>query len=282
MPVVASVHDRAAHPAAAVALPVADRPRSTAGAGAVPDAGPHRPGRAASQRAAAGLTAAPVSRSRFADRAEAGRALGTALAERLDAEVCRRATVLGLPRGGVLVAAEVAAALRAPLDVLVVRKLGLPIQPELARGAIAAVGDAVETVRVESVIASTGVQEADFTTVREHELLELRRREDAYRTGRPALDVAGRTVLLVDDGLATGATMRAAVLAARAAGAAAVTVAVPVGSPRACAALATLADDLACLAAPADFRSVGQAYADFAQTTDDEVRRALTGARGAV
>jgi putative phosphoribosyl transferase len=190
--------------------------------------------------------------------------------------------VLGLPRGGVVVAAEVAAALGAPLDVLVVRKLGLPAQPELAMGAIAAVGDAIETVRVDSVLAAAAVDDAEFDEVGRRELVELRRREAAYREGRPPLAVSARAVVLVDDGLATGATMHAAVVAARAGGPRSITIAVPVGSPRACAALEPLVDDLVCLLAPQSFRAVGQAYADFAQTTDEEVRTALRGAAPAL
>ncbi|MGY1801980.1 phosphoribosyltransferase [Blastococcus sp. SYSU D00922] len=215
-----------------------------------------------------------MSRRPFADRRAAGRALGEHLARRsLPAPL-----VLGLPRGGVVVAAEVAAALAAPLDVLVVRKLGLPAQPELAMGAIAALGDAVETVRVESVLAAAGVGSAAFDEVGRRELVELRRREAAYREGRPPPPVAGRAVVLVDDGLATGATMHAAVVAARSAGPASITVAVPVGSPRACDALEPFVDDLVCLLAPPSFRAVGQAYGDFGQTTDEEVRDALHGA----
>src|SRR5688500_12920647 len=140
--------------------------------------------------------------TRFADRRAAGQALGERLrttdVERIDT------VVLGLPRGGVLVAASVAAALSAPLDVLVVRKLGLPWQPELAMGAIAGVGDTVETVRVESVLAAVDVPPAVFEEVRQRELTELRRRESAYRGGRPPVPLAGRPVIVVDDGLATG------------------------------------------------------------------------------
>jgi putative phosphoribosyl transferase len=176
----------------------------------------------------------------------------------------------------VVVAAEVAAALGAPLDVLVVRKLGLPWQPELAMGAIASVGDTVETVRVEPVLASAQVQDDDFEDVRDRELTELYRREAAYRGGRPAVPVEGRAVVVVDDGLATGATMRAAVAALRQQAPARITVAVPVGSPRALAALGPDVDDVVCLSTPQSFRAVGQAYADFGETTDEEVRRAMT------
>jgi putative phosphoribosyl transferase len=215
-----------------------------------------------------------VSARRFADRRDAGRALAERLARTLP-DTGADVVVLGLPRGGVIVAAEVATALAAPLDVLVVRKLGLPWQPELAMGAIAAVGDAVETVRTESVLAAVRVDEETFAAVRDEELVELRRREQAYRGDRPPLPLSGRAVVLVDDGLATGATMRAAVVAVRRSEPARVVVAVPVGSPSACAALAPDVDDLVCLAAPRGFRAVGQAYADFTATSDAEVRSAL-------
>ncbi len=214
-----------------------------------------------------------MGRRPFADR----RAAGRALAERLARERLIAPLVLGLPRGGVVVAAEVAGALGAPLDVLVVRKVGLPGQPELAMGAIAAVGDAIETVRVDSVLAHAGIEPAVFEAVCRRELAELRRREVAYRDDRPPLDLTARSVVLVDDGLATGATMHAAVAAVRRGAPASVVVAVPVGSPRTCAALEPLVDGLVCLLAPRSFRAVGQAYGDFSQTTDDEVRSALHG-----
>jgi putative phosphoribosyl transferase len=178
----------------------------------------------------------------------------------------------------VIVAAEVAAALAAPLDVLVVRKLGLPWQPELAMGAIAAVGDTIETVRTDEVLRRAHVDEETFAGVRERELAELRRREQAYRGGRRALALDGRAVVLVDDGLATGSTMRAAVVAVRRNAPATLTVAVPIGSPRACAALEPDVDELVCLAAPGSFRAVGEGYVDFAPTQDDEVRGALAAA----
>ncbi len=208
---------------------------------------------------------------RFADRAEAGRALAAAVAERVAGE----AVVLGLPRGGVIVAAPVAAALHAPLDVLVVRKLGLPWRRELAMGAIAAVGDRVETVRNAEVLAAAGVDDAAFAAVREREVVELRRRAGAYRGDRPPVPVRGRTVVLVDDGLATGSTMRAALAALRSQDPARVVVAVPVGSPHVVAELAAQVDVLVCLSAPADFRAVGQAYAAFPAASEDAVRAAL-------
>jgi predicted phosphoribosyltransferase len=210
---------------------------------------------------------------RFADRADAGRAL----AERLAGTVAPDAVVLGLPRGGVVVAAEVAAALGCPLDLVAVRKLGLPWQPELAMGAIAAVGGTVETVCAEAVLDSARVGPETFAEVRDEELAVLRRRETLYRGDRPPTDLAGRHVVLVDDGLATGSTMRAAVAAVRRQGPALVVVAVPVGSASACAALAEEVDEVVCLATPDRFRAVGQAFVDFAPTGDDAVRRALAG-----
>ncbi len=210
-------------------------------------------------------------RAAFADRRDAGRALGARLAGTLTGDV----VVLGLPRGGAVVAAEVAAALGAPLDVLLVRKLGLPRQPELAMGAVAAIGDAVETVRSERVLTAAGVDDATFAAVRDRELAELRRREAAYRGDRPPPDVAGRTVVLVDDGLATGSTLRAALRALAGARPARTVVAVPVGSPEAVRELGGLADEVVCLLAPPSLRAVGGAYVRFAQTSDDEVRELL-------
>jgi len=212
-----------------------------------------------------------VSPKWFADRRAAGRELGAHLAR----DPRRDVVVLGLPRGGVILAAEVAGALGAPLDVLVVRKLGLPWQPELAMGAIAAVGDTVETVRVEPVLAAARVRPDVFDEVRTEELAELRRREITYRGGRAPLDLRARAVVVVDDGLATGATMRAAVIAVRRQAPERITVAVPIGSPTACAALASDVDEVVCLQAPLSFRAVGQAYDDFSATTDEEVRAAL-------
>ncbi|WP_249932965.1 phosphoribosyltransferase family protein [Blastococcus sp. CCUG 61487] len=208
---------------------------------------------------------------RFRDRVEAGRALAMRLAELAGPDL----VVLGLPRGGVVVAAEVAAALGGALDIVVVRKVGVPGRPELAMGAVAAAGEELETVRDARVLASAAVDEATFERARSQELVELRRREDAYRQGRPPMPLTGRRVVLVDDGLATGSTMRAAVAAVRREKPARLVAAVPVGSPAACAALATEVDEVACLWAPGSFRAVGQAYDDFRPTTDDEVREAL-------
>jgi putative phosphoribosyl transferase len=213
--------------------------------------------------------------SPFADRGSAGRALGAELAGRTRPAPDADVVVLGLPRGGVVVAAGVADALGAPLDVVPVRKLGLPGQPELAMGAIAAAGDVVETVRTEAVLARVAVAPEEFAAVRERELTELRRREAAYRGDRQPVPLAGRTVVLVDDGLATGATMRAAVAAVRRAGPDRVVVAVPVGSPTTCAALRADVDEVVCLWAPVGFTAVGQGYDDFRPTGDDEVRAAL-------
>jgi predicted phosphoribosyltransferase len=209
----------------------------------------------------------------FADRTQAGRAL----AERLARHAGTDAVVLGLPRGGVVVAAEVAAALGATLDVVVVvvRKIGVPWQPELAMGAIAAVDSDVETVRQETVLRQVQVDDETFSRARDREVEELRRREAAYRQGRPAPSLSGRSVIVVDDGLATGSTMRAALAAVRRQEPSRLTVAVPVGSPRACAGLDAAVDDVVCLWAPGSFSAVGEGYEEFRATTDDEVRDAL-------
>ncbi|MBO3090216.1 phosphoribosyltransferase, partial [Cellulomonas dongxiuzhuiae] len=191
-----------------------------------------------------------------------------------------RVVVLALPRGGVPVAAPVAAGLRAPLDVLVVRKLGVPGHPEVAMGAIAGIGPAVELVHEDRVQARARVTPDDLDRVRRRELAELHRREVAYRGARPAPRLGGRVVLLVDDGLATGATMRAAVAAVRSRAPARVVVAVPVGSDDGCAAVARVADEVVCVRRPSPFRAVGQAYVDFDPPTDDAVRALLAGGGG--
>jgi putative phosphoribosyl transferase len=204
----------------------------------------------------------------YADRAAAGRALATLL-EHLRGP---RTVVLGLPRGGVPVAAQVAAALGAPLDVLVVRKLGLPGQPELAMGAVASGGVRVLNPEVLTAHRVTPEQLAEVTG---RELLELHRRERAYRGERDPVPLAGAVVVLVDDGLATGASAAAAIRAAREHGPASVVLAVPVGAPEVVRRLATVADDVVCAHEPAELIAVGRHYADFAEVSDDAVRSAL-------
>lgn len=210
---------------------------------------------------------------KFSDRREAGRRLARHLAEYGDRD---DVVVLGLPRGGVPVAYEVALALHAPLDVLPVRKLGVPGREELAFGAIAAGG-----VRVlnPDVISEARLRQAAIARITADERFELDRREVLYRGGRPAIDAAGRTALAVDDGLATGATMRAAVAALRARGAASVVVAVPVAAPPTCVELARRADAVICALTPEPFVAVGLWYSDFSPTTDDEVRGLLARTR---
>jgi predicted phosphoribosyltransferase len=206
---------------------------------------------------------------RYSDRHEAG----VVLAERLERFAGRGdVVVLALPRGGVPVGYEVARALSAPLDVFVVRKLGLPGHSELAMGAIASGG-----VRVlnEEVFAYVAVPPAAVDAVTRTEQLELERREQAYRGGRPLVPTEGRVVILVDDGLATGSTMRAAVLAVRRLHPARVVVAVPVGARDTCESLRQVADDVVCAAMPEPFTAVGLWYSDFSQTTDTEVRELL-------
>ena len=208
----------------------------------------------------------------FRDRVEAGDALAGLLghyAGRPDV------LVLALPRGGVPVAARVAEALGAPLDVFVVRKLGVPGQPELAMGAIATGG-----VRVvnEQVVGRLRLGEADLQRVAEAEGRELARRERSYREGRGPPDLAGQVVILVDDGLATGSTMRAAVAAARRLGPARVVVAVPTAPASTCQRLGEEADEVVCATTPRPFRAVGYSYRSFPQTSDEEVRSLLRAA----
>jgi len=205
----------------------------------------------------------------FRDRVEAGRLLGAALSGHAGPGT----VVVGLPRGGVPVAYEVAQALGAPLDVFVVRKLGVPFQPELAMGAIASGG---VVVRNESVLALLEDPDATLEQAKRRELEVLGERERRYRGTRAALDPAGKVVVVVDDGVATGATMKAAVKALHAAGAGRVVVAVPVAPPDTVRELEGLADEVVCLQAPPRFSAVGQWYEDFSQTTDEEVERLLT------
>jgi predicted phosphoribosyltransferase len=207
---------------------------------------------------------------RFRDRVEAGRELG----ERLRDEYGGRTDVLvlALPRGGVVVGREVADALGAPLDALVVRKLGFPGQDELAMGAIASGGALVLN---DALLGQSGVSRALVDDVVARELEELERRETLYRGGRPAPDVARRTALVVDDGLATGSTMLAAVEALRTRGPAGIVVAVPTAPRQTCEALGLVADEVVCLRQPRPFYAVGLSYADFSEVSDDEVRELL-------
>lgn len=210
----------------------------------------------------------------FADRREAGRAL----AGRLERFAGRSdVVVLGLPRGGVPVAFEVARALGAPLDAYVVRKLGAPGRPELAMGAI---GPGGTQVMNEDVLDALEIDAAAVQATVAAELRELERREAAYRGGRPAVRVAERTAVVVDDGLATGASMRAAVAALRVQHARAIVVAVPVASADVCAAFAATVDAVECARTPRPFHAVGFWYDDFSPTTDDEVRALLALAGG--
>ena len=201
----------------------------------------------------------------FRNRREAGQIL----AERLRGHVPRsNVVVLALPRGGVPVAYEVAAALDAPLDVFVVRKLGAPGNEEYAIGAIASGGIGIVDA---TTVAMLGLSRQGVDRIVAMERRELDRRELLYRRGRPFPDLAGKTVVLVDDGLATGATMRAAIEALRSRGPAAVIAAVPVASREACAMVAAAADECVCALTPAPFYGVGKWYADFSQTTDEQV-----------
>lgn len=212
--------------------------------------------------------------SAFTDRAAAGRSLGAALSsygERQDV------LVIGLPRGGVPVASEVAGALHAPLDVLVVRKLSAPGQPEFAIGALASGGVMVLNEGTASLWAGSAAFKAELA----RERAELERREALYRNARLPLAVAGRTVILVDDGAATGATMSAALRAVRRRGATHIVAAIPVASVAAMQLLQRAADEVICLLAPASFQSVGEWYGDFDQPSDTELAVLLARAHGA-
>ena len=206
---------------------------------------------------------------RFRDRREAGARLARALgmyAGRPDV------IVLALPRGGVPVASEVAHALNAPLDVFLVRKLGVPSHRELAMGAIASGG--VRVINT-AIVDALGIPTEAIDAIAREEAAELARRECLYRGTRPAPDVRGKTIILVDDGLATGATMRAAVMALRRLGPTRIVAAVPTAAAEACADMAEVADEVVCAETPEPFVAVGAWYADFSETSDEDVRRLL-------
>jgi putative phosphoribosyl transferase len=215
------------------------------------------------------MASSPGQQQTYRDRRQAG----VELAARLD-HLSRRndVVVLALPRGGVPVAYEVARALDVPLDVFVVRKLGLPAHRELAMGAIASGGVRVLNA---DVVNWYGVPDDVIDEVSRQEQIELERRERAYRDGHEPIELRNRVVVLIDDGLATGSTMRAAVQAVRARGPARVVVAVPVGAPDTCREFAGIADEIVCARAPDRFSAVGQWYLEFSQTTDEEVRDLL-------
>lgn len=217
---------------------------------------------------------------RFRDRADAGRRLAQSL-QHLRAD---RPVVLALPRGGVVVGYEVARALEAPLDVVVVRKVGAPFQPEFGVGAIVD-GEHPEVVLDEEVIRHAGIDRQELEEQIERERAELRRRERLYRAARAPVEVSGKTVIVVDDGIATGSSVRAALRALRRAGPRRLVLATPVAPPQTINALRAEADEVVCLLEPPWFQAVGQFYDNFEQTTDEEViellRRAGEGSAAA-
>lgn len=206
----------------------------------------------------------------YKNRREAGKHLGNLLKE--DYGNRDDVLVLGLPRGGVPVAFEVANTLDVPLDVFVVRKLGVPGQEELAMGAIASGGTRILNQRI---VSAAGIAKQEIERVTAHEREELRRREQSYRNNRPEPEISGKTVILVDDGLATGASMRSAVVALRQLDPAQIVVAVPAAPPETCAEFKDNVDRIICAITPKRFGGVGRWYHDFSQTTDDEVRQLL-------
>ena len=202
----------------------------------------------------------------FRDRGDAGRRLAVALARYKD----EHPLILALPRGGVVVAAQVAAALDAPVDLILVRKIGVPLQPELAMGAVVD-GEAPVIVRNEDVIRIAGITEAEFKTVCESELAEIERRRRRYLGSRERLDIGGRVAVVIDDRIATGATTRAALTAGRARGPRKLILAVPVAPKDTLALMRELADDVVCLEQHDEFGAIGFFYSDFRQTSDREV-----------
>ena len=202
----------------------------------------------------------------FKDRVEAGRRLALALRKFRGQEI----TVLALPRGGVPVAAEVAAALHAPLDLVLVRKIGVPMQPELAMGAVVDGADP-HVVRNEDVIRLSDVSEGEFATIRDRELLEIERRRRTYLKDRDRADIAGRVVIVVDDGIATGATIRAALQSVRPRGPKRLVLAVPVAPTDTLGELREEADEIVCLEEYESFGAIGSYYRDFRQVDDQEV-----------
>ncbi|MFE6171402.1 phosphoribosyltransferase [Streptomyces sp. NPDC056464] len=211
---------------------------------------------------------------RFRDRAEAGRELAEQLRLRQEKGTLPHPVVLALPRGGVAVAREIARVLQAPLDVLVVRKIGAPFHEEFGVGAVAGGGPVLYD---ELTLSRLGLGEADLAPVVERERKELRRREECYRQGRPAPELRGRTAVVVDDGVATGSTARAALRAARHQGPERLVLAVPVCAPEAAEELRREVDEFVSLQQPPLFSSVGEWYEDFRQLTDADVLAALRG-----
>jgi putative phosphoribosyl transferase len=207
----------------------------------------------------------------FKDRSDAGRQLATALAGYKD----QRPVILALPRGGVPVAAEIATKLEAPLDLVLVRKIGVPSQPELAMGAVVD-GSSPIVVRNEEVIGLVGIDEKRFNAVRDRELAEIERRRQHYLGDRPRIDLAGRVAIVVDDGIATGMTTRAALRSVAARKPSKLVLAVPVAPTDSVAALRREVDDLVCLETHENFYAIGLYYEDFRQVSDDEVRLQLS------
>lgn len=207
----------------------------------------------------------------FKDRTDAGRRLAAALAHYKG----QRPVILALPRGGVPVAAEIATRLEAPLDLVLVRKIGVPSQPELAMGAVVD-GASPIVVRNEEVIGLVGIDESRFNAVRDRELAEIERRRQHYLGDRPRIDIAGRVAIVVDDGIATGATTRAALRSVAARKPSKLVLAVPVAPTDSVAALRREVDELVCLETHENFYAIGLYYEDFRQVSDDEVRLQLS------